>query len=463
MFKSARLLPWLTLASILIPGRAEAGLGWIDWLQELSGPGPFSGITFDVGFQCKSTGVLPQRNARGIYQVDARGRLLSRAQQTLGMKADWGSCWKADPTTAGPELNAAYVSVMDDVEVPAGHIQIRVDLGSTVENADAKRLIFETGISALKFFSNEVCVLGSTCQSDRKVSEHRAPAQPDGGRRVPSLVNFKPSAYSCELIGPDYTFDCTVNEPNQELVFVAPVREASSRGATSRDIAALESLALDTTFARSRASELAVVRVPGLSPSAPTGRRVLFVAGRNHWVVDHTRRRRTFGYVGAILWTDQNHLQYSPEKLRQYNRPRTWANVNMLTVGVGVHPAIDIGAGVGWLSFSGRLVDGHRYLPITGHGVPVYQPLRLVFRPALLGRGIDAEVTSVKDLPLRNQVSRLSGIQYVLTGTVIPGIKGTKLGALDDTFKSGTEYIVSLGVSLDLPRLFRKPHDNVVF
>jgi hypothetical protein len=49
--RTARLIVLVILAACW-PSTAHAGLGWLSWLEELSGPGPFHGIMFTSAIAC---------------------------------------------------------------------------------------------------------------------------------------------------------------------------------------------------------------------------------------------------------------------------------------------------------------------------------------------------------------------------------------------------------------------------
>lgn len=455
MLSRTRLLPLLFLAWLLVPAPAEAGLGWIDWLQEFSGPGPFSGLYLDFTFGCTATALTPQRGVDGTIRTDAKGRLVERNQRSVRMKTQWTNCWNPDSRKPPSGLDASYVVDEVDPSVPSGHllVEVLVDQGYTYR------------------FSKPV--IGKSVAYDVELKSDKS-SERQG--ELLAVVRI-PAPFTCNPINDGRALDCSgrgVEPPGQEGIRISSaVAEPYSVLAAAAETGASEPSDRDVArllMSQSTRHQQGRPVVPGISvqyvrpPSfnAP-GRRLLLVQRVDDWLVDQTRLRLSYGLVSAFMGSRRNRLQYSQDPVlnAEAQNERLFATLLIPTFAVGVHPAFDVGFGVGRLSFSGKAVNGG-WRPISNRGVWVYQP-RLVFRPAMLRRRGQARLHEVTDLPLREATSKLSGIQIVATATVVPGVDASDFGALPGTFSSGPEILYSVGFNFDLVRLFSKPSPKVHF
>ena len=83
-----RLVLLLLLLMMLVPARDAAAAGFLEWLERLSGPGPFKGLGIDLNFLCYGarTGVPGDPAAAGVtprWQADLDCRRIDRAQPRI--------------------------------------------------------------------------------------------------------------------------------------------------------------------------------------------------------------------------------------------------------------------------------------------------------------------------------------------------------------------------------------------
>lgn len=134
------------------------------------------------------------------------------------------------------------------------------------------------------------------------------------------------------------------------------------------------------------------------------------------------RQRITVGVQFAKMWGNNN-LQYDEEAVPENLRDTVGATVLLGSADLGVARALDVGAGVGFIHFTGA--------PPGGFSRVLFEPLRVTWKP--LASRPSAGISSA-------QLYKREWLQLRLVMTVIPkGFDAEDFGAIPGSYKSGTE------------------------
>jgi hypothetical protein len=150
------------------------------------------------------------------------------------------------------------------------------------------------------------------------------------------------------------------------------------------------------------------------------------------------RERHWSWYVnaGAGLALD-NDLNYAGQDLTGKSDRVTYLKAGT-SVMYTLRPALDLGAGAGFLRF-----QGPRF---SGFAKPYLQPVKVGVRPLLIGyAGDDRDEVDERGWLL------LTADWVILLGT----IDGARFGAPADSLRESNENLLQLGFSIDVPRLLR--------
>lgn len=90
--RKERLVLLLVLLAVLVPARAVSAAGFLEWLERLSGPGPFKGLGIELTFVCYGAptaepGEASIENVRWSTDVDCRRIDRDRPRVSAGVRA----------------------------------------------------------------------------------------------------------------------------------------------------------------------------------------------------------------------------------------------------------------------------------------------------------------------------------------------------------------------------------------
>jgi hypothetical protein len=140
--------------------------------------------------------------------------------------------------------------------------------------------------------------------------------------------------------------------------------------------------------------------------------------------------RAAIGLHYSRMWGD-NELQYDPA-VPEDQTDRVTASLLMGIADFGLIRALDVGAGVGFIRFSGT--------PAPAFSKLTFEPIRVTFKPIALKRA---------------GAYRHEALQLRVVMTVLPGgFDAEDFGALAGTFKSNTEIQGNLYLLLNLGSVF---------
>jgi hypothetical protein len=121
------------------------------------------------------------------------------------------------------------------------------------------------------------------------------------------------------------------------------------------------------------------------------------------------------------------------------NEARGFAKIGAHLTDIGpslrLHDGVDLGAGFGWVTFSGKRVEASPHLTIT--------PLRLIFRP----------ITMILPEEYRHRWMGVLNIYWKET-FVVGKLRGTDFGSPTDAFSVDGELVRSFGLNVDVTALF---------
>ncbi|HSC27417.1 MAG TPA: hypothetical protein VLD67_09095 [Vicinamibacterales bacterium] len=142
--------------------------------------------------------------------------------------------------------------------------------------------------------------------------------------------------------------------------------------------------------------------------------------------------RFEFAWLGA----DDNKLEYDGDRTRDELKTNAFSFIP--AVDFGVTRWLEIGAGMGFIRFTGDAFDSF--------SKPAIQPLRVRAKPLLFRRNLPTEQKLAYPLEFLQ-------IEYVVT--LIPdGFEAQDFGAVPGTFSTGTEFLSSVSVVVDAVALF---------
>ena len=148
------------------------------------------------------------------------------------------------------------------------------------------------------------------------------------------------------------------------------------------------------------------------------------------------RQRLTVGVQFSKMWGDNN-LQYDEAAVPANLRDTVGATVFLGSADLGVTRALDIGAGVGFIHFTGT--------PPGSFTRPMLEPLRVTWKP--LASRPTAGASS-------EQLYKREWLQLRLVMTVIPkGFDAEDFGAIPGSYKSGTEVQANMYIIVNTANL----------
>ena len=141
----------------------------------------------------------------------------------------------------------------------------------------------------------------------------------------------------------------------------------------------------------------------------------------------HEDKRLTCGYVDQGFF----HAAANPER----GFPSIHAHLTDFGPSVRLHDGVDLGAGVGWVSFSGKNVNTDRRLTLT--------PIRLILRPITMA------------VPEVHRKRYMGALSIYWKETFVGGrLTGADFGAAEDAFFVKGELVRSFGFNVDITALF---------
>jgi hypothetical protein len=149
-------------------------------------------------------------------------------------------------------------------------------------------------------------------------------------------------------------------------------------------------------------------------------------------------QRLTFGVQFSRLWGNNN-LQYDEAAVPADQRDTVGATVFLGSADLGVVNALDVGAGIGFIHFTGTPPGSFTKL--------AFEPLRVTWKPL---------VSRPSRLQSAEQAYQREWLQLRLVMTVIPGgFDAEDFGAIPGSYSSGTEVQANLYVIVNPANLIK--------
>ena len=151
---------------------------------------------------------------------------------------------------------------------------------------------------------------------------------------------------------------------------------------------------------------------------------------------NRTSRRLTIGVQDPKLWGDNN-LEYDAT-VPEDQRDTVTATIFLGSADFGVDRSLDVGAGLGFVHFTGT--------PAGGFSRAVLEPLRVTFKPLTMRRATASGPN----------LYRREWLQFRLVMTVLPGgFDAEDFGAIPGSYPSGTEVQANLYIIVNATNLLK--------
>lgn len=135
----------------------------------------------------------------------------------------------------------------------------------------------------------------------------------------------------------------------------------------------------------------------------------------------------------GCVYLDQGFFRADPDPVRGF--PQLRAHMTDIGPSARLHDGVDVGGGVGWVTFTGEGIEKKRQVALT--------PVRLVLRPVLLA------------VPEHHRKAWMGFLNIYWKETYVAGrLTGADFGAPTNAFSVDGELIRSFGLNLDVTALF---------